>query len=170
MPRLSKRGYPGPGVPTVAPGPTLGEVRTRGWGHYRDALLIVLACSWQERVLRTPSRPWHLLPCSGTRALSAGQRRCRLRVWNQAKRLHGSCTAQGASITSPDRALGDRGEWSPPERATGVDLKRPWRAVSAGAGHRSGLGVLPSILRDMLPDLVVGHRKPSLILERSTDL
>jgi len=36
LPRHSKRGYPGPGVPTVAPGPTSGEVRTRRWGHYRD--------------------------------------------------------------------------------------------------------------------------------------
>ena len=151
------------------------------------------------------------MPGSGTRALSAGQRRCRLRVRNQAKWLHGSCIAQGASITSLDRALGDRGERSPPERDTGVDLSRPWRAISAGAGHRSGLerrraprvdlgdrgerspperatgvdlsdrgerspperatgvdfGLSPSIHRDTLPDLAVGHRKPCLILERN---
>ena len=57
LPRHSKRGYPNPGVPTVAPGPTSGEVRTRGWGHYRDVLLrnlIVLVCSWRERASWTP--------------------------------------------------------------------------------------------------------------------
>src|SRR6185312_15448820 len=65
--------------------------------------------------------------------------------------------AQGASATSrtwllptvasglrrsgpPEWTWSDRGERSPPERATGVDLDRPWRAVSAGAGPRSGLG------------------------------
>ena len=52
-----KRGYPSPEVPTVTPGPTLGEVRTRRWGHYHDAMLIALACPCRERVLRTPSRP-----------------------------------------------------------------------------------------------------------------
>ena len=36
LPRHSKKGYPSPGVPTVAPGPTSGEVRTRRWGHYHD--------------------------------------------------------------------------------------------------------------------------------------
>src|SRR6185295_8165697 len=40
----------------------------------------------------------------------------------------------------PEWTWSDRGERSPPERATGVDLERPGRAVSAGAGHRSGLG------------------------------
>ena len=105
-------------------------------------------------------------------------------VRNQAKRLHGPRIALGASTTSPDPApgdrserspperatgvdLSDRGERSPPERATGVDFERPWRAVSAGASHRSGLGALPSIRQDMYPDLAVWHRKPSLILERS---
>ena len=34
-----KSGYPCYRVPTVAPGPTLGEVRTRRWGHYRDLAL-----------------------------------------------------------------------------------------------------------------------------------
>jgi len=142
LPRHSKRGYPSPGVPTVAPGPTSGEVRTHGWGHHHDVFphnLVVSVCSCQERVLRTPWRPDHPLPGSGTRVLSLGWRRCRLGVWNQAKRLHGPRTAQGARITSPDQAPGDRGERSPPERATGVDFERPWRAVSAGAGHRSGL-------------------------------
>ena len=84
------------------------------------------------------------------------------RVRNQAKRLHGPRIAQGASTTSPDPApgdrserslperdtgvdLSDRGERSPPERAIGVDFERPWRAVSAGAGHRSGLGSLLTI-------------------------
>ena len=33
---LSKRGYPSPEVPTVAPGPTSGKVRIRRWGDYRD--------------------------------------------------------------------------------------------------------------------------------------
>ena len=42
--RHSKRGYPSPGVPTVAPGPTLGEVRTRRWGHYRDVFPCKLDC------------------------------------------------------------------------------------------------------------------------------
>ena len=190
----------------MAPGPTSGEVRTRGWGHYCDVFphnFVVSACSCRERVLRTPWRPEHLLPGSGTRALFLGRRRCRLGVWNQAKRLHGPRTAQGARITSPDLAvvtvagglrrseppewtLSDRGERSPPERATGVDFKRPWRAVSAGAGHRSGLGRPwravsagaghlrglgrpPLIQRDTLPDLAVGHRKPHLILERSPE-
>ena len=57
LPRHSKRGYPSPGVPTVAPVPTSGEVRTRRWGHYRDVFLrslIALVCSWRERVSRTP--------------------------------------------------------------------------------------------------------------------
>ena len=52
-----QEGYPNPGVPTVAPGPTSGEVRTRGWGHYRDVFLrnlITLVCLYKERVLRTP--------------------------------------------------------------------------------------------------------------------
>ena len=40
---------------------------------------------------------------------------------------------------------GVRGKRSPPERATGVDLSRPWRAVSAGAGHRSRLESLLTI-------------------------
>jgi len=70
----------------------------------------------------------------------------------------------------PERTWGDRGERSPPERATGVDLERPWQAVSAGAGHRSGLRASLSIRRDTYLDLVVWHKKPSLILERSPDL
>ena len=142
MPRHSKRVYPSPGVPTVAPGPTSGEVRTRGWGHYCDVFphnFVVSACSCRERVLRTPWRPEHLLPGSGTRALSTGRRRCRLRVRNQAKRLPQTSDRSGSKHHFPDPALGDRGERSPPERATGVDLSRPWRALSAGAGHRSGL-------------------------------
>ena len=44
LPRYSKKGYPSPGVPTVAPGPTSGEVRTRGWGHYRDVFPHKLDC------------------------------------------------------------------------------------------------------------------------------
>ena len=57
LPRHSKRGYPSPGVPTVAPEPTSGEVRTRRWGHYCDVSLrnlIALVCSWRERASRTP--------------------------------------------------------------------------------------------------------------------
>jgi len=49
--------------------------------------------------------------------------------------------------------LDDRGERSPPERATGV-----------------GLGLLPLVQRDTSPDLVAGHMKPRLIQERSLDL
>ena len=45
----------------------------------------------------------------------------------------------------PEWTLRERGEQSPPERATGVDLSRPWRAVSTGAGHRSGLESLLTI-------------------------
>jgi len=41
----------------------------------------------------------------------------------------------------PEWTWSDHGERSPPERATGVELERSWLAVSAGAGHRSGLGV-----------------------------
>ena len=36
LPCRSKSGYPCYRVPTVAPGPTLGEVRTHRWGHYCD--------------------------------------------------------------------------------------------------------------------------------------
>ena len=57
LPRHSKRGYPSPGVPTVAPGPTSGEVQTRGWGHYRDVFLrnlIASVCSCREQESRTP--------------------------------------------------------------------------------------------------------------------
>jgi len=152
LPCCSRSGCPCYRVQTVAPGPTSGEVRTRGWGHHHDVFprnLAVSACSCRERVLRTPWRPNHLLPGSGIRALSIGRRRCRLGVRNQAKRLHGPRTAQGARITSPDLAPSDRGERSPPEWATGVDLSRPWRAVSAGAGHRSGLGLLLANQRKM---------------------
>ena len=39
LPCRSKSGYPCYRVPTVAPGPTLGEVRTRRWGHYCDLAL-----------------------------------------------------------------------------------------------------------------------------------
>ena len=74
----------------------------------------------------------------------------------------------------PERATGvdlsDRGERSPPERATGVDLSdRGERSPPEGA---TGVGfeLSPSIHRDTLPDLAVGHRKPRLILERSLDL
>ena len=166
----------------MAPGPTSGEVRTRGWGPYRDALLIVLARSCRERVLRTPSRLWHLSPGSGTRVLFT-QRRFSLRVRNQAKRLHGSCTAQGASITSLDRALGDRGERSPQvgecaglgygtklSGCTDLDLpeeRAPLPRTRLQSTVRSGLEALPLIRRDMYPDLAVWHWKPSLILERS---
>ena len=48
--------------------------------------------------------------------------------------------------------LSDRGERSPPERATGVDFE-----------------LLPSIHRDMLRTLRWGIRKPRLTLERSPD-
>src|SRR4029078_10831061 len=34
LPCRSKSRYPCYRVPTVAPGPTLGEVRTHRWGHY----------------------------------------------------------------------------------------------------------------------------------------
>jgi len=54
--------------------------------------------------------------------------------------------------------LGDRGERSPPERATGVDLERPWRAVSAGAGHRSGLGATVATVAIDPPRYVTGAR------------
>jgi len=36
LPCRSKSGYPCYRVPTVAPGPTLGEVRTHRWGHFCD--------------------------------------------------------------------------------------------------------------------------------------
>ena len=36
LPCRSMSGYPCYRVPTVAPGPTLGEVRTHRWGHYCD--------------------------------------------------------------------------------------------------------------------------------------
>ena len=144
----------------------------------------MLVCSCRERVLRTPWRPDHLLPGSGTRVLSVGRRRCRLGVWNQAKRLHGPRTAEGARITSPDLApatvasglrrsgppewtWSDRGERSPPEQATGVDLERPGRAVSAGAGHRSGLGatVADNPMKHVTGPHSKVQKKPSLILE-----
>src|SRR6185437_10358254 len=79
------------------------------------------------------------------------------RPWRAVSAGAGHRSGLGATVASglrrngpPEWACSDRGERSPPERATGVDLERPWRAVSAGAGHRSGLGVLPSILRDIL--------------------
>ena len=39
LPCCSRSGYPCYRVPTVAPGPTSGEVRTRRWGHYCDLVL-----------------------------------------------------------------------------------------------------------------------------------
>jgi len=42
LPCCSKSGYPCYRVPTVAPGPTLGEVRTRRWGHFSDLALYSL--------------------------------------------------------------------------------------------------------------------------------
>ena len=39
LPCRSKSGYPCYRVPTVAPGPTLGEVRTHRWGHFCDLAL-----------------------------------------------------------------------------------------------------------------------------------
>jgi len=38
----SKSGYPCCRVPTVAPGPTLGEVRAHRWGHFCDLALYSL--------------------------------------------------------------------------------------------------------------------------------
>ena len=38
----SKSGYPCCRVPTVAPGPTLGEVRAHRWGHFCDLALFSL--------------------------------------------------------------------------------------------------------------------------------
>jgi len=42
LPCCSKSGYPYYRVPTVAPGPTLGEVRTHRWGHFCDLALFSL--------------------------------------------------------------------------------------------------------------------------------
>ena len=42
LPCCSKSGYPCYRVPTVAPGPTLGEVRTHRWGHFCDLALYSL--------------------------------------------------------------------------------------------------------------------------------
>ena len=42
LPCHSKSGYPCYRVPTVAPGPTLGEVRTHRWGHFYDLALYSL--------------------------------------------------------------------------------------------------------------------------------
>ena len=54
--------------------------------------------------------------------------------------------ASGLRRSGPPKwTSSDRGERSPPERATGVDFERPWRAVSAGAGNRSGLELSPTI-------------------------
>jgi len=39
LPCCSKSGYPCYRVPTVAPGPTLGKVRTHRWGHFCDLAL-----------------------------------------------------------------------------------------------------------------------------------
>ena len=39
LPCCSRSGYPCYRVPTVAPGPTSGEVRPRRWGHYCDLVL-----------------------------------------------------------------------------------------------------------------------------------
>src|SRR6185312_1280096 len=131
-----------------AGGDTIGTCFYATWSRW---------CAHVESGSPGPLRPVHLLPGLGTRVLSIGRRRCRLRVRNQAKRLHRLRVAQGANTASrtqllstvasglrrsgpPEWTWSDRGERSPPERATGVDLERPWRAVSAGAGHRSGLG------------------------------
>src|SRR6185503_5924984 len=68
------------------------------------------------------------------------------RPWRVVSAGAGHRSGLGATVASGRRRSGppewtwsDRGERSPPERATGVDLNRPWRAVSAGAGDRSGL-------------------------------
>ena len=42
LPYCSKSGYPCCRVPTVAPGPTLGEVRAHRWGHFCDLALYSL--------------------------------------------------------------------------------------------------------------------------------
>ena len=39
LPCCSKSGYPCYRVPTVAPGPTLGKVRTHRWGHFFELAL-----------------------------------------------------------------------------------------------------------------------------------
>ena len=86
----------------------------------------------------------------------------------------------------PEWTLSDRGERSPPERATGVDLSdrgersQPERATGVDLGDRGerspperatevDFELLPSIHLDILPDLAVRHKKPCLILERSPD-
>src|SRR6185437_8936657 len=130
------------------PGPPWERHKAAGWATIAmcfHANLIASVCLCKERVPE-PLRPVHRLPGSGSIALSAGRRRCRLRVRNQAKRLHGPRIAQGASTTSRTRLLAtvasglrrsgppewtwsDRGERSPPERATGVDLERLLRTI-----------------------------------------
>src|SRR6185312_7697710 len=144
-------------------------------------------CALGESDHPGPLRPVCPLPGFRTRALSMGRRRCRLRVWNQAKRLHRLRIARGASTTSrtwllttvasglrrsgpPEWTWSDRGERSPPERATGVDLERPWRAVSAGAGHRSGLGttVASGLRRSGPPEWTWSDRGERSPPERAT--
>src|SRR6185312_8396625 len=92
------------------------------------------------------------------------------RPWRAVSAGAGHRSGFGATVASglrrsgpPEWTWSDPGERSPPERATGVDLERPWRAVSAGAGHRSGLGLLLSNQRNISPDLTVRCKKPSLI-------
>src|SRR6185312_11106546 len=106
--------------------------------------------TWSDRGERSPperatgvdlERPW--------RAVSAGAgHRSRL----------GATVASGLRRSGPPEwTWSDRGERSPPERATGVDLERPWRAVSAGAGHRSGLGA--TVANNLMKHATRSHSK-----------
>ena len=85
----------------MAPGPTSGEVRTRRWGHYRDVSRRKTGCAG---VLMS-------------RAGAAQGASTTSRTWPQAT------VASGLRRSGPPEwTWSDRGERSPPERATGVDL------------------------------------------------
>ena len=148
LPCCSRSRYPCYRVPTVATGPTSGEVRTRRWGHYR-------ACS-DATWLR-----WRAHVESGCSGPTGGQSTCcQVQVLE-----HSPQGGEDVGLGYGTKLSGYTDLRSPRDRAP-----LPWTrllATVASGLRRSGLELSPLIQRDTSPDLVVGHRNPRLILERS---